>query len=48
MPEIYLRQPAALGKTIFTYNASETFTKKDKEYKYPKKQEIHDIFLKAN
>ena len=41
MPEMHLRQPG------FIYSACGPFTKK-KEYKSLKKQEIHDIFIKAN
>ena len=40
--EINLRQPG------FTYSACGPFTKKKKEYKNLKKQEIRDIFIKTN
>ena len=42
MPEMHLKQPG------FTYSACRTFTKKKKEYKNLKKQEIQDIFTKKN
>ena len=42
MPEMYLRQPG------FTYSACGPFTKRKKEYKNLKKQEIYDIFIKTN
>ena len=38
---MHLRQPGC------TYSACESFTKKKKEYKNLKKQEIHDIFIKT-
>ena len=37
MSEIHLKQPG------FTYNACERFTKKKKEFKNLKKQEIQDV-----
>ena len=40
--EINLRQPG------FKYSACGPFTKKKKEYKNLKKQEIRDIFIKTN
>ena len=42
MPEIHLRQAG------FTYTACGPFTKKKKDYKTLKKQEIDDIFIKTN
>ena len=42
MPEMHLKQPG------FTYSACRTFSKKKKEYKNLKKQEIQDIFTKKN
>ena len=42
MPEMHLRQPG------FTYSSSGPFTKKRKEYKNLKKQELHGIFIKTN
>ena len=42
LPGVHLRQ---LG---FTYSAFGLFTKKRKEHKNLKKQEIHDIFIKTN
>ena len=41
-PEMHLRQPG------FIYSACGPFTKKKKEYKNLKKQEIDDIFIKTN
>ena len=48
IPEMHLRQPTALEKSGFTYIACVLFTKRKKEYKILKKQEIHDIFIKTN
>ena len=42
MPEMHLRQ---LG---LIYGACGSFTKTKKEYKNLKKEEVHDIFVKAN
>ena len=42
MPEMHLRQPG------FTCSACGPFTKKRKEYKNLKKQEIRNIFTKTN
>ena len=42
MREMNLRQPS------FTYSACGRLKKTKKEYKNLKKQEIHDIFIKAN
>ena len=42
MPEMPLRQPG------LKHSACGPFTKKKKEYKNLKKQEIHDIFIKTN
>ena len=42
MLEMHLRQPG------FTYSACAPFTKNKEEYKNLKKQEIPDIFIKAN
>ena len=42
MPEMHLRQ------SRFTYTACGPFTKKQKEYKNLKKEEIHSIFIKMN
>ena len=42
MPEMHLRQ---LG---LIYSACGSFTKTKKEYKNLKKEEVHDIFVKAN
>ena len=42
LPEMHLKQPG------FTYSACGPFTKKKKEYKNLKKQEIYDIFIKTN
>ena len=46
MPEMHLRQPG------FKYSVCRPFTKKKKkkkkEFKYLKKQEIHNIFIKTN
>ena len=39
---MHLRQPG------FTYMVMDHFRKTKKEYKKQKKQEIHDIFIKAN
>ena len=48
IPEMHLRQHTTLDKSGFTYIACGLFTKRKKEYKNLKKQEIHDIFIKAN
>ena len=42
MPEMHLKQPG------FTYSACGPFTKKKKEFKNLKKQEIQTIFTKMN
>ena len=42
MPEMHLRQPRV------TYSACTPCTKKKKEYKNSKKQDIQDIFIKTN
>ena len=42
MPEMHLKQPG------FTYSACGPFTKKKKEFKNLKKQEIQAIFTKMN
>ena len=42
MPEMHL------SKATFTYSAWGPFIKAKKKYKNLKKQEIHDIFIKAN
>ena len=42
MPEMHLRQSG------FTYTACGPLTKKQKEYKNLKKEEIHSIFIKMN
>ena len=42
MPEMHLREPT------FTYSACRPFIKAKKKYQNLKKQEIHDIFIKAN
>ena len=48
MPEMHLKQPAALGKSGFTYSACWIFTKTKKEFKNLKKQEIQTISAKMN
>ena len=45
---MHLKQPAALGKSGFTYSACGIFTKTKKEFKNLKKQEIQTIFAKMN
>ena len=42
IPEIHLKQPG------FTYSACGPFTKKKKEFRNLKKQEIQTIFTKTN
>ena len=42
MSKMLLKQPG------FTYSACGPLTKTKKEYKYLKKQEIHNIFIKTN
>ena len=47
MPEMHLKQPAALGKPGFTYSACGPFTK-NKEFKNLKKQETQNVFTKMS
>ena len=47
MPEMHLKQPAALGKPGFTYRACGPFTK-NKEFKNLKKQETQNVFTKMS
>ena len=48
MPEMHLKQAAALGKTGFSYSACDPFTKTKKEFKNLKKQEAHNLFTEMN
>ena len=50
MPEIHLKQHAALGKPQLTYIACRPFTKnkKKKEFENLKKQEIQNIFTEMS
>ena len=47
MPEMHLKQPAALGKPGVTYSACGPFTK-NKEFKNLKKQETQNVFTKMS
>ena len=50
MPEMHLRQPAALGKPGLVYSACGPFTKnkQKKEFKNLMKQVTHNIFTKIS
>ena len=48
MPEMHLRQPAALEKFGFTYSVCVPFTKNKERIKGWTKQEIQDIFITTN
>ena len=48
IPELHLKQFAALGKLGFTYSACRPFTKNKERIQKLKKQEIQKIFTKMN
>ena len=45
MPEMHLKQPAALGKTGFTYSACGPFTKNQERIQKLKNSRRHKIYF---